>query len=369
MVRLKNCERIDGLKYEEDEQDWLGLCDLVVSCPVPAFGLLTGPQDGIRVSLRLNPTPENFMKFSSLHPTLSIHEAELKDLLIWRDQPGLSSSHALSMQQRWTEISNSDKPSASAFCVKMSTSHLASHLQNHLDFVQGSPEGKFLAQGAEVTLIQHTPCTASLHVGKAHTHRIIYPFCVNAAQSKIRIARESSWVEIEVPISSAINIGADYWTQATLENDFPPYPWSIPRVNLAVQPELELPKMTKSSSWLRTFMGMSLSDAERAMQVPGRTTTSRFDFKESLNVLFTSFAGLNQKYGVVNTFQLTVNGDCDTLLFANSVRHDLDLGSIVMDAYIVPLTEPRFRQLMPALGKLMDSKVVAMKLSVGESRL
>ena len=367
--KMKNFERIDSLRYEEDEHGWLGSCDLVVSCPVPAFGLLTGPRDGIRVSLRLNPTPENFMKFSSLHPTLSIHEAELNDLLIWRDQPGLSSSHALSMQQCWTEISKSEKPSTPAVRVKMSTSHLASHLQNHLDFVQGSPEGKVLAQGAEVTLIQHTPCTASLHVGKAHTYRIIYPFCVNAAQSKIRIARKSSWVEIEVPISSALNIGGDYWTQATLENDFPPYPWSIPRVNLAVQPELELPKMTKSSSWLSMFMGMSLSDAERAMQVPGRTTTPRFEFKDSLNVLFASFAGLNQNYGVVNTFQLTVNGDCHTLLFANSVRHDLDLGSIVMDAYIVPLTEPRVRQLMPALGKLTDSKVVAVKLSPGESTL
>ena len=364
-----NLNGTDNLEYEEDGKGWLGDCDLIVSCPVPAFGLLTGPRDGIRVNLRLNHTPENFMKFSSLDPTLLIHESKLDDLLVCRDQPGLSSSHALLMQKRWTEISNSRNLLAPSIRVKMSARNLASHLQNRIDFVQGSPEGRVLAQGAEVTFTQTTPSSALLHVGKSHSQRLIYPFSINAAQSRIRIARKSSWVEVEVPISSAINIGGDYWTQLTLQHGFPPHSWSIPRVNLAIKPDLELPKMIKSSTWLSMFMGTSLSDAERAMQVSGSTTTPRFDFKESLNILFASFAGVNKNYGVVNTFQLTVNGDCHTLLFANSVRHDLDLGSIVMDAYVVPLTEPRVRKLMPALGKVIDSKVVAVKLSPGESKL
>ena len=356
---------IDTFKFDEDEKGWLGNQDLIVSCPVPAFGLLAGPRDGIRVSLRLNNTPENLMRFS-LGPTLSIHETGLDYLWIGRDSPGLNSVHALSMQKRWIEMSSSKKSSAFSVRVKMS-GHQASHVHQHVDFVQGSTESKALADGANVTVAQCTPCTALLHIGKSHSQRLSYPFCIKATQSTVRIARKSSWIEVEVPISSAVDIGGDYWTQVTLEYCHPPRPWSIPHVNLSIQPKLCFDKKAKSSSWLNTFLGTGVSDAERATQKVGGTATPRFDFKESLATLFASFAGQNPKCGPMETFQLTVNGSCHTILFADSIRQDLDLGSIVMDAYIVPLTISRVHKLSSALTNLTGA--LGVRLSKEESVL
>jgi hypothetical protein len=43
----------------EDDLGWKGTADLIVSCPVPTFGLLTGPRDGIRVSSNQNQSEHN----------------------------------------------------------------------------------------------------------------------------------------------------------------------------------------------------------------------------------------------------------------------------------------------------------------------
>ena len=364
---------IDTFKFDEDVKGWLGNHDLIVSCPVPAFGLLTGPRNGIRVSLRLNNTPENLMRFENcirqkvMDLTLSIYETGLDYLWIGRDSPGLNSAHALSMQKWWTEVSNSAKSSAPSVRVKMTGGHQASHFHQRVEFVQGSPGSKALVDGATVTIIQSTPCTALLRIGKSHSQRLSYPFCIKATQSKVRVARKSSWIEVDVPISSAIDIGGDYWTQVMLEHGHPPKPWSIPHVNLAIQPEISFNKKTKSSSWLNTFLGTSLSDAERATQNVGGTGTPRFDFKKSLTTLFASFVGQNPECGPMDLFQLTVNGSCHTILFAKSIRQDLDLGSIVMDAYVVPLTIPRVHKLSSALANLKSA--VGVILSKEESIL
>lgn len=353
----------DTFNCEEDERGWLGNHNLIVSCAVPALSLLTGPRDGVRVSLRLDRT---------FDAPVAIYEAGLDDpenLYVGLDGPGLNSSDALSMQRRLMEVSGPEKSSASPTLVKMNTKNQASSFKNHINLPQGSPASEALANNADVTLTQNAPCIALLQIGGVYAFRLLYPFCVNASKAKFRVARKSSWVEVEVFISLPLDIKGNLWTQMVLEAGQPPIPWAIPRINLTIQPELRLHRRDGPTTWLSKFFGASMSAAEQTMQRVGGTTTPIFDFKVSLYTLFDAFAGGDQENGPADTFQLFQNTHRHTLLFANSLRHDLDLGSIVMDAYVVPLTKPRVRELISALTKLQRSNHVQLDFTQGGTTL
>ncbi|KAI9821499.1 MAG: hypothetical protein M1832_003347 [Thelocarpon impressellum] len=120
-------------------------------------------------------------------------------------------------------------------------------------------------------------------------------------------------------------------------------------------------------------MGLTISETERALQTPGSSqgpASWRSELKESLTSLFYSFVGINQYFGFVTNFQLTLTKDtpsCDTLLFANEIRHDLDSGSIILDACVVPLTHARCGKLLPALSRLMSTRLLGINLSKEET--
>ena len=156
------------------------------------------------------------------------------------------------------------------------------------------------------------------------------------------------------------------------ESGRPPLCWSIPRVNLESQPSATFSK-TRDSSWLRTFMGTTISDAEGPLSKPDQATTTnaKFDLKQSLGILFLSFAGLNENASSPSkTFQLVLETTgAHTLIFATGIRFDLDLGSVVMEAYVVPFTIPRVKELLQPLNALQATGPRAIRVSNDESIL
>ena len=156
------------------------------------------------------------------------------------------------------------------------------------------------------------------------------------------------------------------------ETGCPPLCWSIPRVNLDVQPLVSFPKKG-GSSWLHLFMGSTFSDAERPLSNidQATTTNAKYDLKQSLGTLFLSFAGLNEKYSSPKkTFQLALEKTgVHTLIFAIGIRFDLDLGSLVMEAYVVPFTIPRVKELLQPLNALLRTEPIQIRVSVNESIL
>ena len=156
------------------------------------------------------------------------------------------------------------------------------------------------------------------------------------------------------------------------ESGRPPLCWSIPRVNLELHPLITFPKKA-DSSWLRTFMGTTLSDAENALRKldQAETTNAKFDLKQSLGILFLTHAGLNEmSKGPRKTFQLALETTgAHTLIFATGIRHDLDLGSVVMEAYVVPFTIPRVEELLKSLHALQMTEPSVIRVSKDESIL
>lgn len=361
---------------DEDEHGWLGSADLVVTCAVPAFGLLIGPKSGIRAALKINTTPENHMRFGHLGMRMAVFETGFNDakrFFVCRDAPKLDTLRSSLRQKEWIKQVSSQNQSSFHTLVKLNAGHRATHLQSHMDFPKDSAESKALSTGAVVTVIECSPSTVNLRIGSYLERQVIFPFPIQGSQSKTRVARKSSWIEVEVPIFTALDGDRfDSWTQMVFESGRPPLCWSIPRVNLDLQPLVTFPKKA-DSSWLRTFMGTTLSDAEDSLNKldQATTTNAKLDLKQSLNVLFLTFAGLNERSnGPRKTFQLALETTgAHTLIFATGIHHDLDLGSVVMEAYVVPFTIPRVKELLEPLNALHMTEPSAIRVSNDESIL
>lgn len=91
---------------DEDEIGWLGSADLVVTCAVPTFGLLTGPRNGIRVGLLINTNPDSAWRFAHLGMRKAVFETGLNNgsLSICHDAPKLNSLGSSSIQKEWIKF-------------------------------------------------------------------------------------------------------------------------------------------------------------------------------------------------------------------------------------------------------------------------
>ncbi len=361
---------------KEDEHGWLGSADLVVTCAVPAFGLLLGPKDGIRAALRINTNPDSSVRFAHLGMRNAVFETGFSDgkrLFVCRDAPKLDILRSSSMQHEWIKKVSMQMQSSIQTLAKLNASHRATHLQSHIDFPQDSTESKALSTGAVVTVVEHSPNTVMLRIGSSLKRQVVFPIPIQGSHSKTKVARKSSWVEVVVPIFTALDGDRfDSWTQIVFEPGHPPLCWSIPRVNLELQPLITF-SIKSDVSWLSTFMGTTISDAERPLGNPNQATTSnaKSDLKQSLGILFLSFAGLNESFkGPSKTFQLALETTgAHTLIFATGIRLDLDLGSVVMEAYVVPFTIPRVKELLQPLEALQNTEPRAILVSNDESIL
>ncbi len=147
--------------------------------------------------------------------------------------------------------------------------------------------------------------------------------------------------------------------------------WAMGRSNLDKSPIATHMSLANLSA----FMGMTLSAIERDVQPSPseRTKFSRslFELKESLAAIFTSFASKDNSSGRKwQAFRLVVQNDSDTLIFANTLRHDKDSGSICLDAHVVPLTPQRIQNLSRVLVRTLGAQqVLGIKVSEHEESL
>ncbi|KAL8743402.1 MAG: hypothetical protein Q9190_004236 [Brigantiaea leucoxantha] len=366
------------LSFSEDQDGWLGSADLVVVCAVPSFGLLTGPRDGLEVSLSLNASPEAVMMFSSsLGPTLTLFETSINDtkrVTVSKDAPYLDSVKQASAQHAWIKSQMDERRYTSTALAKLDAKHNLVELQIRTSFENGSKESKALLNGAFVSVEDVSLCTVLVRIGSDSSRMLEFPSPVRGSQSKTRIARKSSWIEIECPIFTAPEVDThDSWTKVSVSMNGVSTLSSLSRVDVRIQPVIELGK-SKQHSWLSTLMGSSLSQSERLINDRGGDLpmSPKLDLKQSLNIMLQSFAGLHpQSPKSIRIFQLTLkeNKSCHTLIFVNRMLHDLDLGSVVLDAWVLPLTISRVKKLGSSLARVQETGPLGVFLSEKESIL
>ncbi|KAL8776646.1 MAG: hypothetical protein Q9194_003025 [Teloschistes cf. exilis] len=343
---LPNKDDSSELNVEGSDQGWQGSADLVVVCPVPAWGLLTGSRHGLAVQLVINTSPDNIARFTShFGLQLIIFETSLENVGLYRNAPYL-------------RIDTFD------------AQHSSKRLQIRKTLTKGSGESNALASGATVTAIPVNSFTVDLKVGDATSQCLTFPFPVETQNLKTRIASKSSWVEVQAVLYNAAQEDAfDNWTRVCSGTTGPTYAEYLPRSCLDIQPRIPFTKT--GSEWLNMLMGGMTSSRDAEIERGNLFSNAKRDLKQSLGNMFLAFAGLHfrSEGRPVRTFQLCREESCHTIIFVSDMRHDLDLGSVVLDAWVLPLTIPRVHKLSNALAGLMEIKPLGINVSIRKSVL
>ncbi|KAI9763494.1 MAG: hypothetical protein M1835_007803 [Candelina submexicana] len=361
---------------EEDVRGWSGGADLIVTCPVPTLQLLLGPQRGIQVALTINTTPSNTQFIRKLGMALDVFATGLNDtsrLKILERAPGLAGGPHVLSKNNPSQWQSSEEYVQHPVTIQLDKESRSTHLQVRADIVKSSEQGQALATGGVVEVTQTGPCSLRLRIGGVHDSALSFPFPINGVVAKTRIARKSSWIEVSVPVSAALDPSGFVDTfPVIIRKNKPPVAWSIPRIQLDCQPKVQI-KKDHDYSWIMPLMTMTRSDRERIeleLEPSKRNRNPILDLKESLQVLFISFVGLNNNYGLIDKFQLCMEGTGGhTLIFVTALRHDLDSGSVVLDACVVPLTISRVHSLKAALSRLVEAKPLMINVNKDETIL
>ncbi|KAK0362937.1 hypothetical protein LTR94_017331 [Friedmanniomyces endolithicus] len=356
---------------KEDEKGWQGHSDLIAICLASAFQFLIGRGADVHVALVLNSSVADYHFVPILGPSMRVYDTSITDrqnLHLLRTLPGDAEGPASVLQEPPQQL-ECPKTIPLALCRDQSLDRLTIRTK----FTDELESRDLQNQKLKVKIVQEGPCAMRITFG-THSQVLAFPFPVDGAYSKTTIVRRKSWIEVTVPLSSPI--GSHGYNMR-------PFPvisaggylncWGLGRFNLAKQPILPL---STARRYLSGFLGMTLSEAEhKTRQNPSAVTDSTrvlLELKESLAAIMLSFIGQGNKAKDVtrrySAFRLAKDNDSDLLIFANSLRHDRDSGSVCLDAYVVPLTDKRIRHLANALRRAVSEQhSMSIRLSEDES--
>ncbi|KAI9867364.1 MAG: hypothetical protein M1813_008922 [Trichoglossum hirsutum] len=370
-----------GTAYDIDTDScgWIGSADLLVTCPVPTFMLLLGSKVGIRVGLAVNTSPFTFQYTLKLGLKMTIFECGLEDedrLWVTEEAPGVSGVHHLRRFSQLGLTPSLELNPSIPYVLLSDKGSPVTQIQIRVQLPQDSEGARALMNGAEVTAASSSACTIRLDIGGTFVHRLVYPFPIGRVVSKIKVARESSWVEVIASIAPAHSLGGYRANPFPLVQDVhQKVTWGLSRVRLDQQP---IVPVGGDFNWLRGFMGLTLSASERVGNIlygNSLLTSGSPDFFNlgvTIEIFFGNFVGKYSQCTPIKIFHLASksrNGSIDTLILATAIRHDLDAGSILLDAYAVPLTRSRCTSLRRALESLHRSRSLIMPLLDEESIL
>ncbi|KAJ7623509.1 hypothetical protein FB45DRAFT_1089047 [Roridomyces roridus] len=319
----------------EDPEGWSGSSPLVVSVLVPAFNLVSDPEL-TQVSLSLHSTPETIPLMRVLGMWLELFTADISDkrsVYVTMNRPNCSSS----------PVGIASIPSAATrdhVPVTLRDGQIST-LTGRWDLTQndlGECGGSL--KEAKIGHSQISLCAMELVINEAVKRKIVYPFPVDGLRAKLRIARKSGWIEMEVPVRPCVpSAPVDFCDTSFFARNRLPALWNLHRVNLASLPAVELGRNPDQRvSTLETHIMFALSDQEcqlvRQKKCDARDLLVRV--KETILQLFTNVVGANKARVFVFP---TGNGQPDTIIYINGVRMDIAADTFILDVGVLPVTD------------------------------
>ena len=380
-VTIKGADSWDDLAVDvaPDQRAWSGNSDLVVCFYAPRWMLLQEPGKSM-ISLRLQSAPitqKLYMK--DLGMELKVFETTLGDKhnvfisRYWPNQNGLPAIS--SMNGPRPETSNKDEGySTSIALVSSRNGVICEAIESRLSLL--SPKLKaILREGASVRINPGSACTFSVTIdGYATPLLVKFPAPVVQAKCKTRIARTSSYIELEAPLCKIGGQGAYPFFVFPLELD-PKYPLlqNLSYLGLPTLPVVDLTE-TKNLQWMITHVSFSFSGRERklrdAFKIPGAppANDARVNFKDGLFSMFMHFTGLQGQKARVFGLNNPENGGVNILIFVSCLRLDTSNHTVILDAAVLPLT-PKIVQRLGNLLGLISNILCQIKVDDDEMKL
>ncbi|KAF8141264.1 hypothetical protein EV363DRAFT_1391738 [Boletus edulis] len=225
-----------------------------------------------------------------------------------------------------------------------------------------------LAAGSSVRLEQVQPHGARLCIDK-YTEKIYFPLPVDVANSKLRVARKSMYVEIIAPLARSMRIQNECGAAKrffTVLDDGVPTSGDVRSVNLDRCPPFKPSKSLGTLEWLVPHVSLMFSNRERIVREKKSTSPQDtfVDLKDSLHTLLLSAAGVQGPVQSVFALQSTSTGDFLAVILVANLRLDVSSHTVLADAWVAPGTIT-VRDTLRHLRTTFD--VVAIKIDPDES--
>ncbi|KAH8904777.1 MYND finger family protein [Coniochaeta sp. PMI_546] len=342
-----------AVSVQEDSSGLLGDSPMVASFNASAAALQIDMQTS-QVALCLQSTVQNAMYFQSrLGAPMAIFETKLEDgrhVHITKHAPGQQGLPVVGSLSR-----RADPP-----IVQPSDTTLTPEVDQasgRIVAITGranilSDEGKRLLQEkVPITLHQTSPFTIDIIFGeRILVHPLTYRVPITQENSKTRIARKSSYVEVVALLAEPGVTGSleDYIFptiagHGTVAGTIVPVTLNIPHLNLDSLPIIDATDK-KPIRFLTNLASFTFSDRERRLreEVESATKTGlapsvRLNFKESLFTMFMLSSGLQG--GQTGLFAIAhPKSGIHMLLFVSALRLDGANASVALDAAVIPMT-------------------------------
>ena len=351
------------LMITPDKKGWAGDSDLFVFFYAPQCVLSQEPELGL-ISFALKVAPTTLMLFmKDLGPLLKVYETTLgdkKNVFISRFWPNHKGLPQLCNSSAAT--ANKDLQSSShriSIIANPSTDTLKCQSLIGRLTLQSDKVKSILKNGAVVTVTPKTAVKSVIELkGCNEPFTITFPCPVVHEKCKTRIARTSSYIELEAPMLTDVGLGPLMFSpfpvtqvkdDLTLKN--------LPYLNLTILPIINLQDPQKIK-WLTVHISLAFSSRERRLRekamLPGATPAQdpRVNFKDGIFSMYMHYTGLQG--GKAHVFGLNNDnqGGVSILIFVSCLRLDSANHTVVLDAAVLPLTPALLPKLHSPLGAL-----------------
>ncbi|KAF5388293.1 hypothetical protein D9615_000823 [Tricholomella constricta] len=358
----------DQLLVDEDQSRWAGKSPLIVSFYAPSWILGVQPTTTqIRFSIRAGSVYGKSL-YHLLGRELHVFSADLMDarhVSIVRERPG-NLLELKRLSGAFVADSNSKREAAPALLQKghvcmlvdkaSSTTCGLTARANILD--EASRSALRSCRTADIQIKQTSPF--SMQVSFTPFDRVLtFPYPIDGAKYKFRIARKSCYIEVEVGLCRPSPRGLTTNPFPFAMNNSTPTIWNFHYLNIAHSPVLDITKL----DWLASHLALSLSDNEQ---------TSIDTLPRSQRSLLT-----NIKFRIASMFRQMVNPHHQVpaqlfvlrdplatrtiVFFLNFLRLDLPSHTVVADMCAIPLTKSirRLEAARQVLNRINSSDTTA----------
>ncbi|KAI0051379.1 hypothetical protein FA95DRAFT_1485634 [Auriscalpium vulgare] len=365
-------EHSPELTLEEDPLRWSGKSDLVVSFWIPSWIILKEPNSAVGFGLRA--TPATTTLIGRLGMELLIFRASLLDKVsvqVTRARPSFPDEHRSLEVLNYSPRSRTGRP----ITVHMDEGGVRVESVSTRVDITGTEEISILESGEKVSSRQISPCGVELSLSR-YSHPLYFPFPVDHSRVKLRIARKSHFVEVIIPVSGPFTAGGfSVDPFPVIFQEHTPTVWNMHRLHLDSLPFVSIERKANLDSWLNTHVSLMMSDRERAIMNGGKTTGNQdplqtlVDVKESLHAIFVQYAGIQgEKRADVFALHEPTMGGGYTLLFITGLRLDCSAHTVVLDAFVLPITDAIMPRVGPAIPRLMKEGLVSVVTVDNEMR-
>lgn len=328
----------------QDPLRWSGVSDLILTLWLPAWILCVSPKTTeVMFSFRSTPSNKFITKLTrNLGLLLIIFKARLLDgkhVFLSRRDPSLSdtcpTSGTLGVKQ--AEVPSAPSYEDRPFFVKASLNpDNVATLSIRSDVVDTTAR-EALLKGHSITATQKTSCQVEFQLGD-FSHRVAFPYPIDGAKIKLRIARKSHYIEVCAPVSNPRVLDSLSFNYFPLPMLQVPWLWSMHYLSLSPLPVINV---NGNLEWIRQHISLIFSQREcRLRDLPAaQRGDTLLAIKDTFFTLIFASVGID-----IPREQVVCLMDEDTnlpeiVVFLRHLRFDFASHTVVLDCFVLPFTK------------------------------